>query len=106
MLSRRSIETLVNTRSADVLSARCEHKFPYCRRLRDAIDTSGDVAEKDSESQCRYFDELYVNTYLMRGRTHRSRTLEPNICHRAAVHNPLFVGWPNSKMSAVLLKHC
>lgn len=82
----------------------CEQEFFYCRRLRDAISANTEGKGGDLEIQCWLFDWSYTDTYLMCGETHRTRTLEAEICERAAVRNLIFAGCHNFETFAVLSK--
>lgn len=85
---------------ANLPFVRCVWEFSDCRQLRDATNTTMEVAEKYLKLQCRFFEKPYTNMNLMRGETHRTRTLEHEIRQRMSVRYPIFLGWHNLKLFA------
>lgn len=92
----------MDTCFADMSLAWCEQELSYCYRLRGSIDANIEVAKGDPALQCWLFDKPYTDMYLMCGGTHWKRGLKFALCQRTAVRNPIFVGWPNLGMFAVL----
>lgn len=88
-------------RFADLLFARCEQEFSYCRRLRDTTDANADVVARGHGLRCWFFDKPYPDMYLIRGGTHQTKVLEPKICQKTAVRNSIFSEWNNLETFAV-----
>lgn len=101
LLSQTCFRIHVNTRFANMPFVWCERGLLYCRCLRDAIDANGKVAEKGPKLQCRFFDKPHFNMYLMRGRTHRARSMEFVTRHWTAMRKPVFVKWHSLEVPAV-----
>lgn len=90
VISRRCVEKLFKTRSADKTPVLYEQKLLYCCKLRDAIDANREVVKRDPELQFWYFNTPYTNLYFMRCSTHRRRVLEFEVRQRTAAGSPIF----------------
>lgn len=93
LLSRWCVRILVDSCSVVIVFVRCEQELCYCRKLQEAIDANMELAERYPELKCWCYDKPYTNTYLMRGRTLRTRALMLEICQKEAVRSLVFVEW-------------